>query len=284
MDKREARKAEAAKHISLMKVAFGAETEKSIQETREYQDGEGRALEVPEPRFETTQTDVFTYLLPQVARQAKGQVAVVDPAAFTRPGGAYEDGSFGPEQQLCAESNLYPILRAFSKTYYETNRQERRGGLLSGHALYIPGVKFVRNGEIREAGVVVIAAPNRTRALEANRSEKECASDMKDRMETLLRVAAANGADSLVVNGFGCGVDGYDPTEVAGLFRDWIDEHPGVFEHVLFSTRRGAEYDAFAVRFAQSAVKEPAEAANRDDGEEDVLDGIELPEGVTLRR
>ena len=51
--------------------------------------------------------------------RAEGKTLVVDPASFTRPGGGYEDGAFGPEQILCANSNLYPVLRGMKRAYYD---------------------------------------------------------------------------------------------------------------------------------------------------------------------
>lgn len=283
MDKREARAAEASKHLALMKVAFSSDTQKSIEETINYQDGEGRSLAVPEPRFDRTATDARTTMLVQTLRSAKGHVAVVDPASFTRPGGAYVEGSYGPEQQLCAESNLYPILEAMRNTYHEPNKQERHGGLLSDHALFIPAVKFLRNGDVRNADVIVVAAPNRTRALEAHRSEQECDTDLRNRIETIMRIAAANEVETLVVNAFGCGIDGNDPKAVAQIFRTWLDEHPGVLKAVLFSTRRGAEEDAFAAFFA--APKEEVVSVEVDEDEDEEEFSIDdLPEGVTFRR
>ena len=61
--------------------------------------------------------------------------SVVDPASFTRPGGGYEDGSFGPEQILCSESNLYPILYGLKSAYHDGNRGCQRGQLFTDRAL-----------------------------------------------------------------------------------------------------------------------------------------------------
>ena len=89
-----------------------------------------------------------------------------DPGAFTRPGGAYEDGAFGPEQILCSESNLYPILVAHKRDFYDKNRDYRRGSLFTDRALYVPEVLFSRGGDVRRADVLVIAEPVRAFALE----------------------------------------------------------------------------------------------------------------------
>ena len=141
-----------------------------IKSAKFYEDGEGRELPIPEPRFEATATEVTTDFMVTALYKHKGTVALVDPAAFSKPAGGYEEGSFGPEQALCSESNLYPVLSGLKKEYYDKNRGFASGQIYNDHAMYLSDVTFTRNGSIRKAGVVVIAAPNRTRALENHRS------------------------------------------------------------------------------------------------------------------
>lgn len=284
MPSKEERQAEAKKHIALMKSVFSKETETAIQSAKFYEDGEGRELPIPEPRFEATATEVTTDFMVTALYKRKGSVALVDPAAFSKPAGGYEEGSFGPEQALCSESNLYLVLSGLKKEYYDKNRGFASGQIYNDHAMYLSDVTFTRNGSIRKAGVVVIAAPNRTRALENHRSPEGIDQALGFRVEALLRIAAANGADTLICNAFGCGALGNDPQQVIGLFKGWLDAHPGVFETVVFAVPR-ASYAAFDAAFGAPKPEEPAAAATADDDEEDEfdLDNIELPEGVTLR-
>lgn len=141
-------------------------------------------------------------------RDATGKTMIVDPGAFTRPGGAYEDGALGPEQILCSESNLYPILVAHKRDFYDKNRDYRRGSLFTDRALYVPEVLFSRGGDVRRADVLVIAEPVRAYALENHRSERECDKALADRIEAIFRIAAANGTETLIVGAFGCGRNG----------------------------------------------------------------------------
>ena len=108
---KEERAAQAKKHLSLMKGVFASETQVAIDSAQIFEDGEGRELEIPEARAEQTETEVSTQFAAACASAQKGKVLIVDPTAFTRPGGNYEEGSFGPEQALCSDSNLYPILQ-----------------------------------------------------------------------------------------------------------------------------------------------------------------------------
>ncbi len=284
MPSKEGRQAEAKKHIALMKSVFSAETDAAIKSAKFYEDGEGRELPIPEPRFEATSTEVTTDFMVTALYKHKGTVALVDPAAFSKPAGGYEEGSFGPEQALCSESNLYPVLSGLKKEYYDKNRGFASGQIYNDHAMYLSDVTFTRNGSIRKAGVVVIAAPNRTRALENHRSPEGIDQALGFRIEALLRIAAANGADTLICNAFGCGALGNDPQQVIGLFKGWLDAHPGVFETVVFAVPR-ASFDAFDAAFGAPKPEEPAVVATAGDDEDDEfdLDSIELPEGVTLR-
>lgn len=281
MAERDERKAQAAKHLALMRGALATETAETIAAAKIYEDGEGRELPLPEAAFESTETSVTTAFAPAALRDARGKTAVVDPASFTRPGGAYEDGSFGPEQVLCSESNLYPILCGLKDVYHDANRGCARGQLFTDRALYLPDVAFSHAGVLRRADVVAIPEPNRTRAIDNHRSERECDQALADRIEALLRIVAANGCETLVCGAFGCGRDGYGAAQVIGLFQAWIEAHPGVIGNIVFAVPR-AHFGAFDAAFGKPKVVEAAPKPEEDEDEFD-LDGIELPEGVTLR-
>lgn len=283
---REERKEQAAKHIGLMKSAFGKETGESVASTVIYNDGEGRELELGEATAAATETIVTTSFAPEALRRwaTEGKSAIVDAGSFTRPGGAYEDGAMGPEQILCAESNLYQVLQGLKEAYHDKNRDYRRGMLFTDRAAYIPDVAFLRSGSIQKADVALIAEPLRARAIENHRSERECDIAIATRIETIMRIAAANSVSTLIVGAFGCGKLGYPTEQVIELFQKWIAEHPGAIERVVFAVPR-AFADAFHEAF-DMPEEEVAPAANPDSEEEDDAEdwrNIELPEGITLR-
>ena len=283
MPDRDERRVQAAKHLSLMKGALSTETAATIATARVYEDGEGRELPIPEAAFEsTTETSVTTAFAPAALRDGRGKSAVVDPASFTKPGGGYEDGAFGPEQILCSESNLYPVLCGLKDVYHDGNRGCQRGQLFTDRALYLPDVAFSNAGTIRKVDVIALPEPNRARALENHRSERECDLVLAERIEALLRIAAANGCETLVCGAFGCGRGGFDAQQVIGLFRSWIETHPGVIGHIVFAVPR-AHFDAFDAAFGKPAVQEVAPVAAEEDEDDFDLRDIELPEGVTLR-
>ena len=285
MPTKDERKAQAKKHEALMKGAFATETAASLAAAVIYEDGEGRELELPEPAFESTRTEVTTKFTVDALHEAKGKTAIVDPVSFTRPGGNYEEGSFGPEQVLCHESNLYQVLCGMKRDYHSANRGFARGQLFTDRAMLLPDIVFSGSGEIRKAGIIAIPEPNRTRALENHRSERECDTCLAQRIESILRIAAANGYETLIMGAFACNRENYDPQQVIDLIKVWIEAHPGALGTIVFAVSR-ANFDTFDAAFGQPAEEAPELPAEADGDDEDEfdLDSIELPEGVTLRR
>ncbi len=287
MPTKEERRDEAAKHIALVNGVFAKETEATIASAKVYEDGEGRGLELPDPTFGETKTFVTTDFAPSAVHRADGKVVVVDPASFTRPGGAYESGSFGPEQILCANSNLYPVLQAMKSTYHDANRGYQCGQLFTDRALYLENIVFTRDGDMKKADVLAIAEPNRQRALENHRSERECDKVLADRVETIMRISAAHACETLIVGAFGCGRDPGSEDCTLTLFKNWIEEHPGVIGGVIFAVPR-SHFAAFNATFGRpkTPTKAPVEKKptrskrGREDGF--VLD-FDLPEGISIR-
>lgn len=263
-----------------------AEEAAEVAESAEAAEGAASSGDAAPTATETTVKVVTSFAPEALYRDAAGKTMIVDPGAFTRPGGAYEDGAFGPEQILCSESNLYPVLVAHKRDFYDKNRDYRRGSLFTDRALYVPDVLFSRGGDTRRADVLVIAEPVRAFALENHRSPRECDKALADRIETIFRIAAANGAETLIMGAFGCGRNGYPVDQVIGLIRAWIDEHPGAVPNVVFAVPR-MHADAFREAFGAPEPERPVPVtvAEDEDTREDDEDwrNVELPEGVTLR-
>lgn len=284
MPTRDERRAAAAKNLALMRGAFAKETAATVENAKIYEDGEGRELSLPEIEEDAaTTTSVTSDFAVKALHSATGKTVLVDPCSFTRPGGAYEDGAFGPEQILCSESNLYPVLCGCKKAYHDANRGFASGQLYTDRALYLPDVVFTRDGEIRHADVLAIPEPNRAHALENHRSEREVEVALSARIEALLRIAAANGAETLIVGAFGAGPQGFDAEVVTKLFADWIAAHPGAIGHITFAVPRGA-FAAFGDAFGEPRKPEPVVAAvTEPEDDEDAFDPNDLPEGITFR-
>lgn len=270
MPTKQERQAEAKKHLGLVKGVFASDIAKSIETAQLYEDGDGRELELPEPRFESTDITVEWGALANAIAHAKGKVCVVDPASYRMPGGNYLSGGWGTEEQICAESTLFPVLEGLRADYHDANRHSTHGGLNSDRALYLTGIAFTTGGVMKMHDVLVCAPPNRNFALQNHRSEAECDLDLGHRIETIMRIAAVQQADTLVLGAFGCGFFGNDPEQVAGLFRTWLEAHPGQFQTVVFSIAGGPALDAFRDVFPkEQAPAQDAEPVSASDDEFD---------------
>lgn len=252
MPTKEERAAEAKKHSGLVRGVFGSDIQHSIETARIYEDGEGRDLSLPEPRFEATEAVVAWEPLAAAIHGAPGKVCVVDPAAYRTPGGNYLAGGWSPECQICAESTLLPVLEGLKESYFDGNGQSMRGGLYSDRAAYLEDVAFTTEGVMKKRDVLVIAPPHRRFALENHRSEAECAMDLTHRITALMNIAAAHQPDTLVLTAFGCGGSfDNDARVVADLFKAWLDEHPGQFERVVFAIAGGPALDVLREVFPE---------------------------------
>ena len=252
-----AREAAAKKHVSVMKAVFSTETKASIEGARIVEAGYAPEVVVPEGAEPTAVS--FCPNVVDAVFQAEKPIAVLDPASYRFVGGGYLRGWRGPEEDLCDEGNLYAILETFQKSYYAANKQSASGELYTSRAITIPDVVFTRNGEIVKASVAAVAAPNRHRALQRNRSERECDLALAERVDAAMRLLASFGAKTVVVPAFGFGRAGdFGAAQVAALFHEWIAEHDGAIPQVVFAIRRGADADAFKKAFADR-WQEPAE-------------------------
>lgn len=282
MPSKEDRRKEAVRHTGMVKGLFATEIAQTVESAELYEDGVGRDLPLPEPRFEKTTIKVEWAGIATVASRSYGKVCLLDPANYRFPGGNYLGGGWSPEEQICAESNLFPILEGLRETYYAANKHTGHGGLNSDRALYLKDVIFTTGGIMQKRDVIVCAPPNRRFALENHRSEAECDIDLANRVRTVLHIAAANEVDTLVLNAFGCGFFDNDPSKVAGLFQTWLDAHPGQFERVVFAISGGPALDVFREVFPRETKegKEPAVVDVEDgDDEYDDIDVKQTSEG-----
>lgn len=247
--RRQARADAALSHVAFVYENYGDAVERSIANSVIYEPGR-----VPSAAYTGSPTKHVLVAKDVVSaiKGCEGQVAVLDFASFKNPGGGYMNGSLAQEEAICAESTLYPVLAAFTDNYYVPNRSRTRGGLYSNRAIYVPGVVFLRDGDQwGYADVIVCAAPNAKVAAEHGISKEERASALKERIDAVMSIAADNGVDTLVAGAYGCGVFGNDPVEVANMFKDWCDEHPGAVNTVVYAVPdpTGANYRGFAEVF-----------------------------------
>lgn len=218
-------------------------------------------------------------------------MAVLDFASFTNPGGGYIQGYLGQEATLCADSYLYNVLDKQRKWYGENRRRNINCELYRNRALVVPAVRFDRNHVHAYADVIVAAAPNVKRARQEYRVSDDALLDaLRDRIRFVLAICDELGREKLVLGAWGCDNNGFDAEAVAELFRKELasgdfkvkqvffavpstrwDEDFAKFEHVLanFPEHNEESYAQVAARAAAARAAEQAQAATEDDEDED---------------
>ena len=218
-------------------------------------------------------------------------MAVLDFASFTNPGGGYIQGYLGQEATLCADSYLYNVLDKQREWYGENRRRNINCELYRNRALVVPAVRFDRNHVHAYADVIVAAAPNAKRARQEYRVGDDALLDaLRDRIRFVLAICDELGREKLVLGAWGCDNNGFDAEAVAELFRKELasgdfkvkqvffavpstrwDEDFAKFEHVLanFPERNEESYAQVAARAAAARAAEQAQAAAEDDEDDD---------------
>ena len=178
---------------------------------------------------------------------------VLNMASRKTPGGGVLNGSGAQEENLFRRTNLFVSMYQFAdfSEEYGIRRSKHSYPMDSDfNGIYSPGITVFRGSEangyclLREPyriSVVSVAAVSHP-DLEYGR-DGECliaprhAEQTKNRIRTILRIAASHGHDSLVLSAFGCGAFANPPRHMASLFREVFAEAEfgGYFKTVVFS-------------------------------------------------
>ena len=292
--RKEARAAEAERHIADVERRLAPEVAASVAGIRTYgstpasepvlDDGAPRV-----PSVTVVDEDSVTAVLARGRGLASAcDLAVLDFASFTSAGGGYARGAWAQEEALCAESTLYNVLATQKAWYAENRRRNINCELYRNRALVVPRVRFDREKYHSYADVIVAAAPNARRARTEYRvSDEALAEAMRGRIRLVLAVADELGHEKLVLGAFGCGVFGWDAGQVAEMFRAELASGGHVAREVVFAVPRGrfdenlerfehafakfpeANADPYVPRAEREATATRAAAAEDDEGEED---------------
>ena len=182
----------------------------------------------------------------------EGRVAVLNFANAYSPGGGVTRGAMAQEECLCRSSNLYNALTLpyLIRNYYKYN-EKTTGELGTDAIIYSPGVTvFKSDDEIPvplakpfQTDVLTCAAPyvnpDRKKPIPFEKLEET----VNRRIRSILEVAAANGADHLVLGAFGCGAFNNPPDLVAGCFRYYLVDrgYRDCFKRVVFAIKGGGQ-------------------------------------------
>ncbi len=222
---------------------------------------EGKTPVIPSPRYEKTIVTVTNYRTLETAmfyhkKFPELRIAAHNFASATNPGGGVRKGSRAQEEALCRCTTLLPVLETEEnkKRFYDFHRQ-RHDVRYTDACLYTPDiVAFKTDDELpslmpeakwTSVDILTCAAPN-LRAMPNNAMNpgRDKAIKMNDndlmvlhehRARHLLSIAAANGADVLILGAFGCGAFQNPPEIVAEVYHSLFAEYVGQFQEIVFA-------------------------------------------------
>ncbi len=205
------------------------------------------------------------------------RIAVLNFASASRPGGGVTNGASAQEECLCRCSTLYATLntKQMWQGYYDVNLA-MHDVLHTDACIYSPDIVICKTDEsipkrmkaedFVTVDVISCAAPN-LRNEPANIHNPETGKYVSiepeklydlhfSRAKHILHIAAANGADIIVLGAFGCGAFRNDPNTVAKAYRDTLKEYARRFDVIEFAIYcreyETENYDAFRMLLSAS--------------------------------
>lgn len=185
--------------------------------------------------------------------QDDSKITVLNFASYKNPGGMFIEGSSAQEESLCHFSTLYNVLISQSD-YYKWNNLHKNRAMYHNRAIYSKDILFINNPYCAErymikkyCDVITCAAPNWGTASRYKMvSEEDNDKYLESRIEFVLKVAALNNTDTLILGAYGCGVFKQNPVTVALLFRLYLEnEFKNVFKNVIFAIPKGVHQDNY---------------------------------------
>ena len=210
----------------------------------------------PVRRYETevtvTQNRSFEAVMNLKKECPEAKVAVLNFANAFTPGGGVRDGAGAQEECLCRCSTLYPVLNTpeLWEGFYEFHR-DLHDSRATDAVIYTEDVIIIKSDtdlpepldrkDRVKTDVMTCAAPElRFKAYlpaeySVSMTDEELYACHVSRGRHLLSIAAAKGADTLVLGAFGCGAFRNDPVVVSAAYKSLLEEFAGVFRKIGFA-------------------------------------------------
>ena len=177
----------------------------------------------------------------RLAPQYSGEIAVLNFASATTPGGGYLRGGSAQEESLCRASTLHHSLSSIPDFYLRN--KELNNSLYHDALIYSPHVLVIRDqwmnllGEPLQCSFLTCPAPNRT-AMKTRHISKQVEGladqAIKHRIQLMIDTAIEYGHEALILGAWGCGVFGKDPKKIAARFAQELKAQTRL-KHVHFA-------------------------------------------------
>lgn len=238
----------AKKHTKEMEKEYGELIKNSIKDTSIYDTKFKCNLETKNKNTEIIIDDVDS--VSAIFKYSTGKRnAVLNFSSYKNPGGMFINGSKAQEECLCHESFLYNVLSQLVIEFYDWNNQHKNKALYLNRGLYSPNVLFIRKNDIslgsetmKFCDVITCACPNKSAAQKYQSvSDAENTEVLRSRIKYVLDIAKDNCVDTLILGAYGCGVFGQDPTEVANIFKEYLETTHKCFDKVILAIPKGKD-------------------------------------------
>ena len=202
------------------------------------------------------------------------KIAVMNFANAFHAGGGVVKGASAQEECLCRTSTLYPLIyrKSLYNSFYKYHK-DKNTPKASDSLIYTEGVVICKTDEDLPkrmdkkdwvtVDVITIAAPDLRKSSNkyfglvnggGNMNDAELFGYHVKRAIHMFTVAAAKGADVLVLGAFGCGAFQNNPEVVARAYKVAIQEFPKVFKKIEFAVYcppgSSVNYDVFSKTFS----------------------------------
>ena len=175
------------------------------------------------------------------ASDEKEQTLVLNLANPVNPGGGVRRGARAQEEDLCRKSSLLLSLEGPKAVPYYAYNRSLHTYMGSDAVMIHPQVEIIKdeNGELLDESVIVsvmtCAAPMVRYGMEGL-SQEQYENRLLQRITGMLKVAAHEGYQRLILGAFGCGAFGNDARVVSDLFYRALKEfdYDGMREEDLF--------------------------------------------------
>lgn len=257
-------------------VLIGDDLAAAMQGTRLV--GSMDVLSAPRRNRYLTRIDVVNQTTLQAAKRgvaAGYRVAALNFASACNPGGGFLNGAQAQEESLARSSGLYACLvgslpveqgppprTPLWERFYGFHRLAH-DPVYTSQVIHSPDVPVFRSEDgvlLRnpwKCSFLTCAAVNAAAARKRGCTQRHIRKLMRDRIDRVLSVAAAEKYDALVLGAWGCGVFGNDPADVADYFACAL-EGPfcGVFATVIFAVPDYGDgnHAVFAQRLKEAEV------------------------------
>lgn len=208
---------------------------KSIMFYKEIHDNESPAKPVKKKTIKVLSEDCLL----TARRFADRNPIVLNMASRRNPGSGVEGGAGAQEECLFRSSNYYRTLYPM-RDWYPMDRNF--GGIYSPDVTVFRGLEddgYPLLEEPFRTNFVAVAAISRPDLIGGVKYTLEDELVMKDKIRTILNIAARFGHKVLILSAFGCGAFRNPPHQVARLFKEILEEptYNEIFEEVYFSIK-----------------------------------------------